>query len=79
MKELINYLKQPENLALIAAAFVAIAAGIRGLGEMFLAIGRLNKQPDRWDSIGKTLCNISAGIGKFLAFIGIGNKQKEVK
>lgn len=79
MKELIDYLRQPENLAMIAAAFVALAAAIRGLGELFLAIGKLNKEPDRWDSFGKTLCNLSTKIGKLLAFFGIGNKQKEVK
>lgn len=85
MKELIVYLRQPENLATIAAVFVTLAAIIRGFGELFLAIGKLNKQPDKWDSLGKTLCNLSAKLGKLLTFVGIGNdkavfiKQKEVK
>jgi len=76
MKELIAWLQQPENIAALCAVFVAIAAAIRGLGELFLAIGKLNKEPDKWDSIGAALCNVSTKIGKLLTWFGIGNKQK---
>ena len=44
MKELLAWLKQPENAAALAAVFVALGAAIRGLGELFLMIGKLKKE-----------------------------------
>jgi hypothetical protein len=86
MKEIIEYLRQPENLASVAAVLVGIGVAVRGLGELFLAIGNLNKKPDKWDSVGRTLCNLSTKLGKLLTFLGVGNdkalfinKPKEVK
>lgn len=77
MSELIQWLQQPENIAALTAIFLAFAAAIRGLGELFIAIGKLNPKPDKWDSFGSVLLNLSTKFGKLLTFIGIGNKQKE--
>jgi hypothetical protein len=76
MKELILWLQQPENVAILAGIFLAFATALRVLGELFIAIGKLNPNPDKWDSVGNTFANIAMKIGKFLAYIGIGNKQK---
>ena len=75
MKELLAWLQQPENVAALVAIAVAISGAIRVIGEVFLAIGKLNKQPDKWDSVGAALCNLSAKLGKFLTWIGFGNKK----
>lgn len=76
MKELLQWLQQPENIAILAGIFLAFAAALRGLGELFIAIGKLNSKPDKWDSFGSALANLSIKFGKLLTYIGIGNKQK---
>jgi len=77
MKELLAWLKQPENAAALAAVFVALGTAIRGLGELFLMVGKLKKEDpqDFWDRTGAALCGFSAKLGKFLAWLGIGNKK----
>jgi len=76
MKELLQWLQQPENIAILAGIFLAFAAALRGLGELFIAIGKLNPKHDKWDSFGSELANLSIKFGKLLTYIGIGNKQK---
>ena len=49
MKELILWLQQPENVAILAGIFLAFATALRVLGELFIAIGKLNPNPDKWD------------------------------
>jgi len=39
MKELIQWLQQPENIAILSAIFLTFATVLRGLGELFIAIG----------------------------------------
>ena len=79
MKTLIVWLQDPVNMAWLAGLFLTFAAALRGAGEFFIWIGNRNPNPDKWDSVGKFLLNISGWIGKFLAWIGMGNKQKNGK
>ena len=76
MKELIQWLQQPENIAILSAIFLTFATVLRGLGELFIAIGKLNPNHDKWDSIGSIISNIAIKFGKLLVCLGIGNKQK---
>ncbi|MDD5062969.1 MAG: hypothetical protein PHC43_00885 [Candidatus Marinimicrobia bacterium] len=77
MKELITWLQDPVNMAILGAIFLALAGAIRGAGELFIAIGNLNKKPDKWDSLGAALLNISTKIGKLITWFGIGNRQNK--
>jgi len=79
MKELILWLQQPENVAILAGIFLAFATALRVLGELFIAIGKLNPNPDKWDSVGNTFANIAMKFGKLLTYIGIANKQKPIR
>lgn len=78
MKELIEWLKSPENVAALSAVFVAFAAALRVLGELLIAIGKMKKDnPEDWfDRVGAKLCSAAEKLGKFLAWLGIGNKKK---
>ena len=76
MKELIQWLQQPNNLVILGGIALAFTAAMRGLGELFIAIGKLNPNHDKWDSIGNAICNLTVKLGKLLTYLGIGNKQK---
>jgi len=74
MSEIIDMFKSPE----FYAAVVAFAAALRGLGELFIAIGRtgkLKEKEDWFDSTGAFLRNAADRLGKILTWLGIGNKQ----
>jgi len=75
MKELLQWLQDPANLAILSGIAVAFSAALRVVGELFLAIGKLNPNHDRWDSIGAVLSNLAVKIGKLLTWLGIGNKK----
>lgn len=77
MKELIEWLQNPENVALLGAMFVAFSAALRALGELFLAAGKLKKDPPEgfFDKLGANLCAFSEKFGRFLTWLGIGNKK----
>ncbi len=78
MNELIAWLQDPVNMAWLVGLFLTFAGALRGFGEFFIWIGKKNPEPDKWDSAGKFLLNVAGWIGKFLAYVGMGNKQKEL-
>jgi|GEM_PF-1663689 len=74
MSEVLNMLKSPEFYAVVAALVVAL----RGLGELFIAIGQVGKlkeKEDWFDSAGAFLRNSANKIGKAMAWLGVGNKK----
>jgi len=79
MKEFIQWIQQPENIAWVAGLFAVIATATKGLGEFFVYLGKKNPEPDRWDSIGKVLSNISRGIGKIIIWLAPGNGSAQKK
>jgi len=64
-------------LALTSFALSLVTA-LRLLGEVFMALGKLGKQAEKenWlDSAGAFFRSLSTGLGKLLAWFGIGNKK----
>ena len=71
MQEVLGMLKSPE----FYAAVLALVVAVRGVGELFIAIGSLNTKEDWFDSAGGFLLKLCDKVGKSLAWLGIGNKK----
>ncbi|GAG99442.1 unnamed protein product [marine sediment metagenome] len=68
------------NLAIFIAVVLAILAAARLVGELFIKIGNMGKfaasDNDWFDSAGAVIMHCVETVGKFLAYFGVGNKQK---
>ena len=76
--QFLDKLAGPELIAVIAAFLVSVVGVLRALGEVFIALGNFGGQADKenWlDSAGAFFRKLSMGLGKCLAWFGIGNKK----
>ena len=76
--QILDRLTGPEFVAALSGFFLAVAAILRALGEVFIQIGQIGKfkdEEDWFDSAGAFFRNLALGFGKILAWFGIGNKK----
>jgi len=68
------------GLAILVAVVLAVLALARVIGEAFIKIGNMGKyaadKNDWFDSAGALVLHIVETVGLFLAYFGIGNRQK---
>lgn len=73
---LLGTLISPTSLLIIAA----VLGIMKGLGELLIKLGNTGKwaakDNDPLDSVGAFLMNLVDGVGKILAFLAPGNRQK---
>lgn len=72
MNEVMNFLRQPE----FYAALLGVVTALRVVGEAFIKIGELIEGKDVFETSGNVLVKIAKNLGKFFAFLGIGNSKK---
>lgn len=73
MLELLSFLKQPEFYAVL----IALLAALRGIGELFEALGKFIEGKDFFERTAPWIKKVVAGLGKVLNYFGIGNKQRK--
>ena len=79
--QLLEKVSNPALIAAIIALILAFQAIVRALGEVMIAIGKSgkfkNQDDDFFDKYGSKVRKLTVLIGKGVAWLGIGNKQRK--
>jgi len=73
MDTIMNFVSDPMFYIVVTG----LLAVIRAIGELFEKIGAAKEGDDWFDSAGSFLLKLVGNAGKFLNFIGLGNKQRK--
>jgi len=72
MSNVISLVTSPEFIALL----VGFLAALRGIGELFMLLGKVIPGEDWAEGVSAKISKIVTFIGRVFAWLGIGNNKK---